>query len=180
MAPEEEEQEGRPRPKVVDRRISARADPAEAEPAPTTETPVAPEPSAPEAPTESVAASPPAAPESEAEPGAAMPGAEDAPPEALWTPEQEAEARRMVEQIARVPATDWVADAGVRVANVAGIKIDEGAMDEAQLAIDALEALLNAVGSRLGEAERPLRQILAQLQLAYAQRAAGPPAAQGP
>ena len=175
MAPEEEEPQDRPRPKVVDRRISARPDAAEGEPAPAPEAPVAPQPSAAEAPAASVAASPSAAPESEVEAGAEMPGAEDAPAEALWTPEQEAEARRMVEQIARVPATDWVADAGVRVANVAGIKIDEGAMDEAQLAIDALEALLNAVGNRLGEAERPLRQILAQLQLAYAQRASGPP-----
>jgi hypothetical protein len=94
----------------------------------------------------------------------------------LWTPEQEAEAMRVVEEIARVPAADWIADSAVRLANVAGVKLDRGELAEAQLAIDALAALLTQVGTRLGEAEAPLRQTLAQLQLAFAQSANGPPA----
>ena len=51
----------------------------------------------------------------------------------------------------------------------------EGQWDDGGLAIDALSAILEKVGSRLGEAEAPLRQTLAQLQMAYAQMAAKPP-----
>ena len=38
------------------------------------------------------------------------------------------------------------------------------------LAIDAMEAVLVAVGDRLGENERPLRDALRQLQMAFVQR----------
>ena len=41
--------------------------------------------------------------------------------------------------------------------------------DEARLAIDALAGLVEGLGSRLGENERPLRDALAQLQLAFVQ-----------
>jgi hypothetical protein len=42
--------------------------------------------------------------------------------------------------------------------------------DEAQLAIDAMAAVLDGVGSRLGENEEPLRAALTQLQAAFVQR----------
>jgi hypothetical protein len=156
----EEEREVR-RPRVVDKRVSAR-----------TETPSSPR--APEAPPAEPSA-PPSAPSPSPPPQPADP----APPEAaadpdLWTPEQEAEAMRVVEEIARVPAGDWIADSAIRLANVAGVKLDRGSLGEAQLAIDALAGLIEQVGGRLGEAEAPLRQTLAQLQLAFAQTAAGP------
>jgi hypothetical protein len=41
--------------------------------------------------------------------------------------------------------------------------------DEARLAIDALAGLVEGLGNRLGENERPLRDALAQLQLAFVQ-----------
>ena len=41
--------------------------------------------------------------------------------------------------------------------------------DDARLAIDALAALVEGLGSRLGENERALRDALAQLQLAFVQ-----------
>lgn len=41
--------------------------------------------------------------------------------------------------------------------------------DEARLAIDALAGLVEGLGRRLGENERPLRDALAQLQLAFVQ-----------
>ena len=41
--------------------------------------------------------------------------------------------------------------------------------DEARLAIDALGALVEGLGGRLGENERPLREALAQLQLVFVQ-----------
>jgi hypothetical protein len=142
------------RPRVIDKRVSARTE-AAAEPRP-------PEPEVP---------APPVPPPTREE----TPTPPEPPPgEDLWTPEQEAEARRMVEEIARVPAADWVADSAVRLANVAGVKLDRGDLTEAQLAIDALAALVGRVGARLGEADAPLRQTLAQLQLAFAQSASGP------
>ena len=107
---------------------------------------------------------------------ATAPGAEGDPAEPIWTPEQEAEAQRMVEQISKVSSRDWVADAAIRLANVAGVKLDGGDPAEAQLAIDALAGLLGSVGQHLGEAEAPLRQMLAQLQMAFAQGVMPPPA----
>jgi hypothetical protein len=147
------------RPRVIDKRVSARpeapAQPRAPEPEPPTAAPAPPPPATEEVPT---------------------PGPDAKPEEDLWTPEQEAEARRVVEEIARVPAADWIADSAVRLANVAGVKIDRGELADAQLAVDALAALVAQVGARLGEAEAPLRQTLAQLQLAFAQSAGGPPA----
>jgi hypothetical protein len=144
------------RPRVIDKRVSTRSE-APAEPRAAEPEPPAPFP-------------PPPAEESPTlrpEPN---------PEEDLWTPEQEAEAMRVVEEIARVPAADWIADSAVRLANVAGVKLDRGELADAQLAIDALAALVAQIGARLGEAEAPLRQTLAQLQLAFAQSASGPPA----
>ena len=93
----------------------------------------------------------------------------------MWTPEQEAEARRMAEEIAKTPSLDWVVQTAVTLANVAGTKMQLGAAADAQLAIDALSGLIDSVGPRLEDAENPLRQTLAQLQMMYAERAAPPP-----
>ena len=81
----------------------------------------------------------------------------------------------MAQQIAETPSFEWVVQTAVTLANVAGTKLDLGAVADAQLAIDALGALINGLGSRLGTAETPLRQTLAQLQMAYAEMAAPPP-----
>jgi len=96
------------------------------------------------------------------------------PPGQVWTPEQEEEARRMAEEMARIPSTEWVINVAVTLANAAGTKLNEGLWDDGGLAIDALSAIIEKVGPRLGEAEAPLRQTLAQLQMAYAQMAAKP------
>jgi hypothetical protein len=99
----------------------------------------------------------------------------------IWTPETAAgeapsnteaeEARRIAQQIVEVPSEEWIVNVAVTLANVAGAKLDAGRLDDAQPAIDALAGLVNAVGARLGSAETPLRQTLAQLQMVYAQRA---------
>ena len=47
---------------------------------------------------------------------------------------------------------------------------DRARFDEAQLAIDAMAAVINAVGDRLGENASPLRDALLQLQTAFVQR----------
>jgi hypothetical protein len=151
------------RPRVVDKRVSSR-------PAPT---PV--EPSAQAAPSEPAPARDVAPP-----PSAAPEEAPSAPDADLWTPEQEEQARRFAEEVRATPARDWVLNSAVTLANVAATKIDAGLAADAQLAIDALAGLVNAVGPRLGDAEAPLRQTVAQLQMAFAQGPPPPPAAGGP
>jgi hypothetical protein len=192
----EEEQEDRPRPKIVDKRISAgghvgkrretpREGSATSPPAPDRfESPsgdAAAAPASSDAPTEpdskrlggrgSVAPTPSEAPEG---------GAPLRRGEQVWTPEQEAEARRIVDEIARTPSLEWVLQSAVNLANVAGTKIETGAVEDASLAIDALAALINGLPGKLGDAETPLRQTLAQLQLAYSQRAAPGPMGETP
>lgn len=137
----------RRRPRVVDRRVSARRG-DEAPPA----APETPPPAAPPQPEATATPEPP--------PGAEQP---------MWTPEQEEEARRMAEEIARVPARDWVVSAAMNLVNVATVKLDAGTPAEAQLAIDALAGLLDRVGDGLGDVARTFRQLLAQLQMAYAE-----------
>jgi hypothetical protein len=83
----------------------------------------------------------------------------------------------MTQHIAETPSLEWVLNTAVTLANVAGTKMDLGAVADAQLAIDALGVLVDGLGSRLGTAEAPLRQTLAQLRMAYAEMIA-PPAVQ--
>ena len=150
--------------RVVDKRISARTETA-------SPTPPAAEP-APSPPTEATETGPPETgpPEAPA-PAAPEPGAGPGGDEGIWTPEQEAEAQRFVQEIAQRPSLEWVVNTAVTLANVAGTKLDLGHVADAQLAIDALAALVDKLGGRLDQAEAPLRQTLAQLQLAFAQRA---------
>ena len=160
----EEEQAPR-RPRVVDKRISARAASGE------TATPAAPADPPPADPP------PPVSPEPQQQATPQAPEASEPPPpgQEVWTPEQEAEARRMAEEIAKTPSLDWVVQTAVTLANVAGTKMQLGAAADAQLAIDALAGIVDTVGPRLEDAEAPLRQTLAQLQMMYAERAAPPP-----
>jgi len=112
--------------------------------------------------------------------GGAAPAAVTPPPppgaagEGVWTPEQQEEAARMAEEMARIPSLEWVINVSVTLANAAGTKLNAGQVDDAGLAIDALAALVEKVGPNLGDAEAPLRQTLAQLQMGYAQMAGGP------
>ncbi|HEX3326900.1 MAG TPA: hypothetical protein VHV50_07890 [Actinomycetota bacterium] len=171
----DEEQSSPRRPRVVDKRISARSaaettsGPPPAEPAPTeTRSPAGPPPDPPATSRE------PAPAHAVTEPATPPPPAGEGPQ--VWTPEQEAEAARMAQEIADTPSLEWVVNTAVTLANVAATKLELGTGADAQLAIDALAGLVNSVGPKLQQAEAPLRQTLAQLQLAYAQRLAPPPA----
>jgi hypothetical protein len=137
----------RPRPRVVDKRVSSRP---QATPAP--------EPQPPRQEPE-----PPVEPSGEAT--AAPPGA------GVWTPQQEKQAQRLAEELARASGRDLVVTFAMNFVEVASVKLDAGDLEGAQLAIDAFDAVLKAVGARLGDAEAPLRSVLAQLQMGYAQRA---------
>ena len=166
MSDEEQPQPKKPEFRVVDKRISARGD--------------SPAPQAPPEPPAGSVEPEPAAPPLAPEPPPAQPTPPGGPQEQVWTPEQEAEARAFVEEIAQRPSLEWVVNTAVTLANVAGTKLDLGQTADAQLAIDALAAIVEKLGSRLEQTEAPLKQTLAQLQLAYAQRAMQPPPATGP
>lgn len=152
----EEEAEAR-RPRVVDKRISAREASGQSPPAAPVE-PAVPPP----VPEPGPVTSPPA-PQHEPTPA---PDADE-----LWTPEQEAQARKMAEEMAEVPSLDWVINVAVTLANAASVKLNTRQMEDASLAIDALAGLMSSVGARLGDAETPLRQTVAEMQMAYAQMA---------
>jgi hypothetical protein len=163
---DEQEHKERPRPRVVDKRVSARGD-APAEPAAPPES----DPSRREPPQPIDAAEPP----NRSEPASIGEDRDrrDDPTQApsggqVWTPQQEEEMRQVAKQIAETPSLEWVVNTAVTLANVAGTKLDLGAVADAQMAIDALAALVNGLGPRLAQAEAPLRQTLAQLQMAYA------------
>jgi hypothetical protein len=149
----ERDEEERPRPRIVDKRVTARPpgeSSAKAEPAPDLPTP----------PPSQGPTQPPPSPQGDTAGGQ------------VWTPEQEDEARRMVEEIRRVPSADWVLSSLMTLVNVASVKLEAGDLEGAQLAIDSLSGVLDAVGSRLGNNEAPLRQVATQLKMAYAQAAA--------
>jgi hypothetical protein len=87
------------------------------------------------------------------------------------------EARR---QLLQAPAGPVVGQQSLQFYELAALHLSqpEPELDEARIAIDALTAVVETLGSRLGEAETPLRQAVHQLQLAFveASRAAGQPA----
>ena len=164
---ERSEQEAeRPRPRVVDKRVSTNPEGAAA--AKKAQAP----PPAESAPPSAEKSAPPPQPES---PAPTEPGHPAAPGEQVWTPEQEAEARRMAEEIAATPSIEWVVNTAVSLANIAATKLDLNNAADASLPIDALAGILDKVGDKLGNVEQPLRQTLAQLQMAFAERANTPP-----
>jgi len=177
----EQEQAERARPRIVDKRVSARraqgAQPSPGGTAPSQGPTGSPGPDA-SAPGPAAAGQPPSTPAprpqapAEAAPVAPPPG--DGEAERIWTPEEEAEAQRIAQEISARPSIEWVLNVAVTLANVAGTKLDLGDATDARLAIDALAGIVNGTGTSLGDAENPLRQTLAQLQLAYAQAMAPP------
>ena len=151
---EERADEERQRPKVVDKRVSSGGHQPSRPAAP---------PQPPPAPEQPPSSSPPPSQASAAE-------------EPIWTPEEEAAARQMAQEIAERPGLDWVVNSAVSLANIAATKLQIGDPADAQICIDALAGLLNGLTGRLQDAEQPLRQTLAQLQMAYTERVTG----QGP
>jgi hypothetical protein len=73
------------------------------------------------------------------------------------------------QQIASTPAAQLVANHAMGMYELAAIKLSQEPprFAEAQLAIDAMAAVLDATADRIGEDAIPLRQGLTQLQLAF-------------
>jgi hypothetical protein len=103
-------------------------------------------------------------------------------PEQEMTEEQLREHLAEVQhQLAQTPAEVVVANHAIGLFQLAVIHLDQESPNfpAAQLAIDAMAGIVERLGPRLGEEEAPLREALAQLQLAFVQRRAGggqPPA----
>jgi len=74
-------------------------------------------------------------------------------------------------QLLEVPAAVVVANHCIGIFQLAALHLNqpEPKLEEAQLAIDALAAVVEGLGPRLGEHEEPLRDALAQIRLAYVQ-----------
>lgn len=109
-------------------------------------------------------------------PGGTPPSAPPAPPAAGPPPDAgmgdaEAEVEALREQLARTPAATVVANHCYGMFELAAIYLSVAPppLEEARLAIDALGALVDGLGERLGEARVPLRDALAQIRLAYVQ-----------
>ena len=97
-------------------------------------------------------------------------------------PDQEVadELRRVRAELAGTSVADLVANHAIGLWQLAVLHLtpEAGAsvrLDEAGLAIDAMAALLDGVGHRLGENEAPLRDALSQLRLAFVQVSGGSP-----
>jgi hypothetical protein len=84
------------------------------------------------------------------------------------------ELRRVRAELAGTPVADLVANHAIGLWQLAVLHLtpEEGdpvRLDEASLAIDAMAALVEGLGDRLGESAQPLREALAQLRMAFVQ-----------
>jgi hypothetical protein len=120
----------------------------------------------------------PASGSADAPPGAASPPGAAAPPGAdrELTPEERAAAEEYAqqvdaarEQLLATPAGLVVGQQALQFYDLAALHLSqpEPRLDDARIAIDALAAVVDGVGPRLGEAEQALRQALNQIQLAF-------------
>ncbi|HZM42687.1 MAG TPA: hypothetical protein VFB94_26405 [Acidimicrobiales bacterium] len=114
----------------------------------------------------------------------ATPEPAPAPDEEPLTPEEQAAAEEYAQQIdamrrqlLELPAGVVVGQHALQFFDVAGLYLSQSPprIEDARLAIDALAAVVERLGSRLGDAETPIRQALNQAQLAFvdAARSAG-------
>ena len=106
----------------------------------------------------------------------AQPEPPPAPDEEPLTPEEQAAAEEYAQQIdtmrrqlLELPAGVVVAQHALQFFDVAGLYLSQSPprIEDARIAIDALAAVVEHLGSRLGEAETPIRQALHQARLAF-------------
>ena len=102
------------------------------------------------------------------EPADAAPQADD---EELSDDEMAARLAELREQLTHTPAAAVIANHAYGLFELAALhlSLDPPQLDEAQLAIDALGALVTGLAGRLGEAEHHLQDGLAQLRMAFVQ-----------
>ncbi len=107
-----------------------------------------------------------AAPPPQAEPARAAGGE---PPDEQARDEMRAQMEAVQQQLLRTPAAVVVANHAIALYELAVLHLsqDPPNAEDARLSIDAMAGLVEGLGARLGDNERPLRDALAQLQLAY-------------
>ena len=106
------------------------------------------------------------------EPGAASPPPRPPGGDPGGEPDEEelrAELRAMQEQMLRTPAAIVVANHCIGLLELAALHLgqDPPRLADAQVAIDALAGIFDAVGGRMGENGPALRQALNQLRMAF-------------
>ena len=75
----------------------------------------------------------------------------------------------LLEQVRELKVGQFLYSSSATLASLAYAKLEAGELDELRLAIDAMRALLPLLEGRIdAEAERSLRQVVANLQVAYA------------
>lgn len=79
--------------------------------------------------------------------------------------------RELTEELVRTPAAVVVANHAMGLYELAALHLTQKPpnLAEARLAIDALGALVEGLGGRLGESEPALREFLARIRLAFVQ-----------
>ncbi len=87
------------------------------------------------------------------------------------TPEMAEQIMAMQEQMLKTPAAVIIVNQCLSFYELAALHLDQEVpnLSEAQIAIDAFAAVVEGLGSRLGPNERPLREALAQIRLAFVQ-----------
>ncbi len=100
--------------------------------------------------------------------------ADDAAREQPTTHAEDAEMREAMARLARTPVADIVANHAIGMWQLAVLHLGLGGeappdLAQASLAIDAMGALVDGLGDRLGEHAVPLRDAVAQLRLAFVQ-----------
>ena len=100
------------------------------------------------------------------------------PPDQEAVDQMAAQMEAMQEQLLRTPAVVVVANHCIALYELAVLHLsqDPPNTDDARVAIDALAGVVEGLGARLGENERPLREALAQLRLAFIEATSGRPA----
>ena len=106
------------------------------------------------------------------EPGAGSP--RNGPPGTGEGEVTEAEMREAMARLAATPVRDIIANHAIGLWELAVLHLGLGGaahvdLDEAALALDAMAALVEGLGDRLGEHEPALRDALSQLRLAFVQ-----------
>jgi hypothetical protein len=82
----------------------------------------------------------------------------------------------MQQQVLATPAVVMVANHAMALFELAALYLspEPPLLDDAQVAIDAMAAVIEAVGPRFGPNERPLREGLAQLRMAFVEAKTNP------
>ncbi len=102
-------------------------------------------------------------------PSTPPPGAGEAAPGGADAAAQEAAFEQMRRQLVEAPAADVIAQHVMAFYELAAMHLgeQEPRLDDARLAIDAIEAVLQGLSGRLGPAEEAIASALPQLKMAF-------------